>query len=76
MKNLHRGVIVKGVWKRYFWRDVEDTINNGEIIEEYFDDKPYPSFLALKFYDKPLHVVFTKNQENNKGYVHVKNWIV
>jgi len=37
--------------------DVEETIKNGEIIEEYFDDKPYPSFLALKLYDKPLHVV-------------------
>jgi len=23
---------------------VEDTIQNGEIIESYLDDKPYPSF--------------------------------
>ena len=29
------------------------------------DDKPYPSFLALKFFDKPLHVVFAKNEEND-----------
>ncbi len=40
--------------------DVEDTVKNGDIIEEYLDDKPYPSFLALKFYEKPLHVVFAK----------------
>jgi len=46
--------------------DVEETIKNGEIIEEYFDDKPYPSFLALKFYSKPLHVVFAKNQDDNE----------
>ena len=49
-----------------FEEDVEDTIQNREIIEEYFDDKPYPSFLALKFYIKPLHVVFAKNQENDE----------
>ncbi len=45
---------------------VEDTIQNGEIIETYLDDKPYPSFLALKLYDKPLHVVFAKNEEQNE----------
>ena len=45
---------------------VEDTIQNGEIIESYLDDKPYPSFLALKLYDKPLHVVFAKNEEANE----------
>ncbi len=57
--------------QRMFERDileesVEDTIQNGEIIETYLDDKPYPSFLALKLYDKPLHVVFAKNEEQNE----------
>ncbi len=57
--------------QRMFERDileenVEDTVKNGEIIEEYLDDIPYPSFLALKFYDKPLHVVFAKNQEKDE----------
>jgi hypothetical protein len=32
------------------------------------DDKPYPSFLALgyenKDFEKPLHVVFAKNDED------------
>ncbi len=46
--------------------DVEDTVKNGDIIEEYLDDKPYPSFLALKFYEKPLHVVFAKNEEDGE----------
>ena len=49
-----------------FEEDIEDTIKNGEIIEEYLDDKPYPSFLTLKFFDKPLHVVFAKNEENDE----------
>jgi len=57
--------------QRMFERDileesVEDTIQNGEIIESYLDDKPYPSFLALELYDKPLHVVFAKNEEANE----------
>ena len=47
--------------------DVENTIRNGEIIEEYLDDKPYPSFLVLGLNDgKPLHVVFAKNHEENE----------
>ena len=46
--------------------DVENTVKNGEIIEKYLDDKPYPSFLALGFNKKPLHVVFAKNYKNNE----------
>ena len=57
--------------ERMFQRDiseiiVEHTIKNGKIIEEYLDDKPYPSFLVLDFEDgdpdKPIHVVFAKNE--------------
>jgi len=46
--------------------DVEKTIKSGVIIEEYFDDKPYPSFLALSSNNKPLHVVFATNDEDNE----------
>jgi len=49
--------------------DVENTIINGEIIEEYPDDRPYPSFLALGLNDRPLHVVFAKNDEENEMIV-------
>lgn len=56
---------------RMFERDiseeeVEETIKSGEIIEEYLDDYPYPSFLALKVFIKPLHVVFAKNKEKDE----------
>ncbi|QOP43572.1 DUF4258 domain-containing protein [Sulfurimonas sediminis] len=59
--------------QRMFERDifeinVEDTIKNGEIIEEYLDDKPYPSFLVLKINNKPLHVVFAKEGLKNEMY--------
>jgi predicted transcriptional regulator len=38
--------------------EVKQTLVNGEIIEEYRDDKPYPSFLlCAKLAQKYLHVV-------------------
>jgi hypothetical protein len=44
---------------------VEEVIKNGKIIEEYLDDKPYPSFLILGYekddFKKPIHVVFAKD---------------
>jgi len=49
--------------ERMFQRDisekqVEEVIKNGEIIESYIDDKPYPSFLTLGYVDGiALHVV-------------------
>jgi len=30
--------------------EVEETISTGKIIEKYEDDKPYPYYLALKFF--------------------------
>ena len=38
--------------------DIKQAIINGEIIENYPDDYPYPSALVLGFSDnKPLHIV-------------------
>jgi len=38
--------------------DIENAIKNGEIIEEYPDDKPCPSALLLgKVKKKPIHIV-------------------
>jgi len=38
--------------------DIESVLKKGEIIKEYLDDEPYPSFLVLGFVDKKaLHVV-------------------
>ncbi len=59
--------------ERMFERDisdevVEEVIKNGKIIEEYLDDKPYPSFLILDYEKddtkKPIHVVFAKNSKD------------
>ncbi len=70
-----RGVLLSFIYRvhaieRMFQRDISEyivqkTITDGEIIENYLDDKPYPSFLALIFedkgLDKPIHVVYAKN---------------
>lgn len=37
--------------------DVEYTIENGEIIEQYPDDMPEPSCLVLSYKPYPIHVV-------------------
>ena len=57
--------------ERMFQRDigeyqVEEVVENGEIIEEYHDDKPYPSFLVFGINENlPLHVVYAIDEENN-----------
>ena len=57
--------------ERMFQRDIEEqdvvnVIERGIIIEEYLNDKPYPSYLAMgKFNNKVLHVVYAKNAPNN-----------
>ena len=45
----------QNIWKE----DIEHVIINGEIIEEYIDDKPYPSCLIFgkDTLGKPLHIV-------------------
>ena len=67
MTYVYREHAIKRMFERdILEEDIEDTINNGDIIEAYLDDKPYSSFLVLKICDKPLHVVFAKNQEDNE----------
>lgn len=67
MTFIYRGHAIQRMFERdIFEIDIENTVKNGEIIEEYLDDKPYPSYLALWFNKKPLHVVFAKNYEDNE----------
>ncbi len=57
--------------ERMFQRDIEEVsveyvVNDGEVIERYVDDKPYPSYLCLGFIDgTPLHVVYAKDEDEN-----------
>jgi hypothetical protein len=44
--------------------EVQITIDKGEVIKSYFNDKPYPSFLILGlFKDKVIHVVLAVNTQ-------------
>lgn len=50
--------------------DVLTVVKQGEIIKEYPDDKPYPSFLILKFVNnKPIHIVVAKNEPDEFCFV-------
>ena len=67
MTFIYREHAIQRMFERdIFEEDIEDAIKNGEIIEEYEDDKPYPSFLVLGCRIRPLHVVFAKNLEENE----------
>lgn len=46
--------------------EVFNSVMNGEIIEDYADDKPYPSCLIYgkNFKDEPIHSVWAYNPEN------------
>ena len=49
-----------------FFDDIINSIYNGEIIEKYPEDKPYPSCLILSHTLKgyPIHTVWGYNLEN------------
>lgn len=47
--------------------DIKTAIINGDIIQDYPDDKPYPSRISLYFKEKvPLHVVYAENRKDDE----------
>ena len=49
---------------------VRQAIQQGKIVETYFDDYPYPSCLIAHItIVQPLHVVLSIDEENNILYV-------
>ncbi len=50
--------------------NVIDTIINGEVIQEYFTDRPFPSSLILGWVKTmPLHVVVSYNAKLKTIYI-------
>lgn len=45
------------VERKISYEEIKLCIKNGEIIENYPEDYPYPSALVFSNADKPLHVV-------------------
>ena len=51
-------------------KNVKEVLLSGEIIENYSDDKPYPSALFLGWINKkPIHVVAALDNLNTFCYV-------
>jgi len=49
---------------------VIDAVRHGEVIADYPEDEPYPSFVILgKAEDRPLHVVVGVDAESNRTRV-------
>jgi len=51
--------------RKIFLDDIESAILNGEIIEEYSNDTPFPSCLILgnSAENLPLHIVVSADEE-------------
>lgn len=50
--------------------DLEKLVLNGEIIESYSGDRPFPSCLILGMVqNRPLHAVVSYNKSNDKSYI-------
>ena len=47
-----------------------EVIQEGEVIENYPDDSPYPSCLIFKkVYERPIHVVVALDSEESFAYI-------
>ena len=49
--------------------EVKEALLNGEIIENYPDDSPFPSMLIAWVDNKPLHVVVAFDRQCEEIYV-------
>ena len=70
-KVIFSGHAIRQMFQRVISKDdVLAVVQNGEVIIDYPDDKPYPSYLILGFVkNNPLHVVFALDEENQIGIV-------
>lgn len=52
-------------------QEVYEAISSGEVIETYYDDKPYPSVLifGMTKTNRPLHIVCAYNNEDNRAVI-------
>jgi hypothetical protein len=50
--------------------EVKEVLRLGEVIENYPDDKPYPSYLVLGIVShRPIHVVAADNSADSESVV-------
>ncbi|MBF0228179.1 MAG: DUF4258 domain-containing protein [Desulfamplus sp.] len=65
-KIIFTGHAVERMFKRGISKsEICMCIENGDIIEEYPDDTPYPSLLLLGFVqERPIHIVLAIDNKN------------
>lgn len=70
-KIVFSGHAVRRMFERRIIReDVILVVRQGEIIDEYPEDRPFPSHLTLGFINgQPLHVVIALDRETMTCYV-------
>jgi len=63
MRYIFRVHAVRRMFERRISRDdVRHVVEYGRVVEDYPDDKPYPSRLMLGYCgEKPIHVVLADN---------------
>jgi hypothetical protein len=62
---------IQRMFQRHFNEEVvRRALESGEVIEEYPDDKPYPSNLILGWVEsRPIHVVIADNDGSQESIV-------
>ena len=70
-KIIYTGHSIQRIFERGIEPDqIEKSLVKGEIIEEYPDDKPYPSFLLLNYInDEAIHIVASFDKDNKTIYI-------
>jgi len=65
------GHAVKQMFQRQISRDeVKAVLDDGEVIAEYPDDRPYPSYLMLGIVNqRPIHTVVAGDVETQTIFV-------
>lgn len=68
---IYSGHAVRRMFERAINKDaVKQVIQAGEVIAEYPDDTPYPSYLMLGFDDETaIHVVASMDSDTANCYV-------
>jgi hypothetical protein len=67
--NWQRHALTRMLERNISRDEVKEVISLGEIIEEYPNDYPLPSYLMFYNDIKPLHVVLSYNETNHKTYI-------
>jgi hypothetical protein len=70
-RTIYRIHAVRQMFQRHISeQDVRTVIKTGEVIEDYADDNPYPSYLVFgTVKSRPLHVVVAYNNVDREAIV-------